>query len=59
MSARNIVAGALRGIDSRDPEVPSHEQWASVGGAISNALTALHVMGYAGKMLSGARAADR
>jgi hypothetical protein len=29
-----------------------------VGGAISNALTALHIMGYAGKMLSGVRAAD-
>jgi len=45
-------------INADDPEVPVFEQWACVGGAISNALTALHLMGYAGKMLSGARACD-
>jgi nitroreductase len=53
-----VVVAVVARIDERDPEVPPHEQWASVGGAIGHALTALHIMGYAGKMLSGARAAD-
>lgn len=53
-----VVIAAIARIDIGDPDVPPHEQWASVGGAIGNALMALHIMGYAGKMLSGARAAD-
>ncbi|MGE0358081.1 MAG: nitroreductase [Burkholderiales bacterium] len=53
-----VVIAVIARIDPRDEEVPPHEQWASVGGAISNALTALHFMGYAGKMVSGARASD-
>ena len=57
MQAPVIIAVIAR-IDLHDDEVPPHEQWASVGGAISNALTALHFMGYAGKMVSGARASD-
>lgn len=39
-------------------EVPAHEQWIAVGGAITNALNALHFMGFGAKMLSGLRAAD-
>lgn len=39
-------------------EVPAHEQWIAVGGAIANMLNALHLMGYGAKMLSGLRAAD-
>lgn len=39
-------------------EVPVHEQWIAVGGAIANAMNALHFMGYGAKMLSGIRAAD-
>ncbi len=57
MQAPVAIAVVAR-IDAHDGEVPTHEQWASVGGAISNALTALHFMGYAGKMVSGARASD-
>lgn len=53
-----VVIAIVARIDPGDPEVPPHEQWACVGGAISNALTALHFMGYAGKMVAGARAAD-
>lgn len=53
-----VVVAVIARIDSENADVPPHEQWACVGGAISNALTALHIMGYAGKMLSGARAAD-
>jgi len=41
-----------------DPEVPEHEQWMAVGGAVANAMNALQLMGYAGKVLSGARASD-
>lgn len=52
-----VLAVAAR-IDDANTEVPAHEQWVAVGGAIGNALTALHVMGFAGKMLSGLRAAD-
>ena len=53
-----VVVAVVARIDNGNPEVPPHEQWASVGGAIGNALTAVHIMGYAGKMLSGVRAAD-
>ncbi len=53
-----VVIAVIARIDEQDPEVPAFEQWATVGGAISNALTALHLMGYAGKMVSGHRATD-
>jgi nitroreductase len=53
-----VVIAVIARIDERDEEVPPHEQWAAVGGAIANALNALHFMGYGAKMLSGARAAD-
>lgn len=39
-------------------EVPLHEQWIAVGGAIANVVNALHFMGYGAKMLSGIRASD-
>jgi nitroreductase len=39
-------------------EVPLHEQWMAVGGAVTNVLNALHFMGFGAKMLSGRRAAD-
>jgi len=53
-----VVVAAIARIDNENRDVPAYEQWATVGGAISNALTAVHIMGYAGKMLSGVRAAD-
>jgi nitroreductase len=53
-----VVIAVVARVDSVNADVPPSEQWACVGGAISNALTALHFMGYAGKMLSGARAVD-
>lgn len=53
-----LAIAVIARIDDGNPEVPAHEQWACVGGAISNALMALHLMGYAGKMVSGARASD-
>jgi nitroreductase len=42
-------------IDAGHPQVPAHEQWAAVGGAIAQFLAAAHLQGYAGKMLSGAK----
>ncbi len=53
-----VSIAVIARIDPHDPEVPVHEQWACVGGAISNAVTALHLLGYGAKMLSGARASD-
>ena len=43
------VAKVIPGI----PEVPVHEQWITVGGALTNFLNALHLMGYGAKTLSG------
>lgn len=53
-----VAIAVIARIGEDDPEVPASEQWASVGGAVSNALTALHFMGYGAKVVSGARAAD-
>lgn len=53
-----VVIAVIARIDTAQPEVPVHDQWACVGGAISNAVMALHLMGYGAKMLSGVRAED-
>lgn len=45
-------------IDLHHPMVPAHEQWACVGGAVANILNAAHLMGFAGKMLSGEKVRD-
>jgi len=43
------IARVLPGID----EVPAHEQWLSAGGALTNFLNAMHLMGFGAKTLSG------
>ncbi|MBT9490151.1 MAG: nitroreductase family protein [Rubrivivax sp.] len=43
-------------IDLGHPQVPAHEQWMAVGGALAQLMTAAHLLGYAGKMLSGYKA---
>lgn len=45
----------------RDGEagVPAQEQWLCIGAALMNFLNALHLMGYGGKVLSGASIHDR
>jgi nitroreductase len=53
-----VVVAVIARIETRNSEVPPYEQWACVGGAVGNAMNALHILGYAGKMLSGVRAAD-
>ena len=45
-------------IDLGHPLVPAHEQWIAVGGALANFLNAAHALGFAGKMLSGAKVRD-
>jgi hypothetical protein len=47
-----LVAWVVR-IDAAIAEVPPHEQWMCAGGALSNFLTALHLMGFGAKALSG------
>lgn len=39
-------------------QVPPQEQWIAAGGALANFLTALHMMGFGAKVLSGRKAAD-
>jgi nitroreductase len=50
-----VTVGVLARIDLGHPLVPAHEQWASVGGALTNFLNAAHALGFGGKMLSGAK----
>ena len=47
-----LVAWIVRLTDEA-PEVPRHEQWMSAGGALTNFLTALHLMGFGAKTLAG------
>lgn len=56
MQAPVVIAIVAR-IDS-SADVPSHEQWIAVGGAVANVLNALHFMGFGAKTLSGLRASD-
>jgi nitroreductase len=53
-----VTVAVVARIDLGHPQVPAHEQWAAVGGAIANFLNAAHLLGYAGKMLSGRKVRD-
>jgi nitroreductase len=53
-----VTVAVVARIDLGHPLVPAHEQWAAVGGAVSNFLMAAHVLGFGGKMLSGAKVRD-
>ncbi len=57
-AAAPVTLAITARIDLGHPIVPAHEQWAAVGGAITNLLNAAHLLGYAGKMLSGAKVRD-
>ncbi|HTP72152.1 MAG TPA: nitroreductase [Burkholderiaceae bacterium] len=50
-----VTLAVLARIDLGHTLVPAHEQWASLGGALTNLLNAAHALGYGGKMLSGAK----
>lgn len=51
-----LVAWIAR-VDPALVEVPPHEQWIAVGGALAQFLTALHALGYGAKALSGRKCA--
>jgi len=52
-----VVIAVVARIDDTQ-EVPVHEQWIALGGALTNVLNALHLLGFGAKMLSGRRARD-
>lgn len=58
--ARNgpVLLAIVARIQADHPQVPPHEQWMCAGGALTNFLSALHMMGYGAKVLSGRKAAD-
>lgn len=50
-----VTVAVIARIDLGHPLAPEHEQWIAVGGALANFMTAAHGLGFAGKMLSGAK----
>ena len=50
-----LLVAVIARIDPGHPVATVHEQWMTVGGALTNFLNAAHALGYAGKMLSGAK----
>jgi len=50
-----VTVAVLARIDMGHPVVPAHEQWVALGGALANFMIAAHALGFAGKMLSGAK----
>lgn len=53
-----VTVAVVAALDTGHPQVPVHEQWACVGGALTNFMNAAHALGFGGKMLSGAKARD-
>ncbi|MBV8380396.1 MAG: nitroreductase [Paucibacter sp.] len=53
-----LTLAVIARIDAGHPEVPAHEQWTAVGGALANFMNAVHLLGFGGKMLSGNKARD-
>ncbi len=50
-----VTVAVVARIDLGHRIVPAHEQWVAVGAALANFLNAAHALGFAGKMLSGAK----
>ena len=53
-----LLLAFITRIDNDHQRVTPHEQWLAAGGALANFMTALHLMGYAAKVLSGRKATD-
>ena len=51
-----VTLAVIARIDLGHPQVPAHEQWACIGGALAHLLLAAQALGYGAKMLSGAKA---
>lgn len=50
-----VTVALVARVDLGHPVVPAHEQWVAIGAALANFMNAAHAMGFAGKMLSGAK----
>jgi nitroreductase len=50
-----LSVAVIARIDHGHPLAPVHEQWMAVGGAVAHFLAAAHGLGFAGKILSGAK----
>lgn len=50
-----LLVAVIARIDPGHPVATLHEQWMTVGGALTNFLNAAHALGYGGKMLSGSK----
>lgn len=50
-----LVVAVVARIDPGHTLATVHEQWMTVGGALTNFMNAAHTLGYAGKMLSGSK----
>jgi len=50
-----VTVAVIARPDLGHPQVPMHEQWICLGGALANFLNAAQALGFAGKMLSGAK----
>lgn len=53
-----VSVAVLARIDLGHPQVPAHEQWAALGGALAQFVSAAHLLGFGAKMLSGAKVRD-
>ncbi|SEK32851.1 Nitroreductase [Roseateles sp. YR242] len=53
-----VTVAVVARVDMGHPQVPAHEQWVALGGALANFLNAAHALGFGGKMLSGAKVRD-
>lgn len=51
-----VTLAVIARLDLGHPQVPAHEQWACIGGAMAHLLLAAQALGYGAKMLSGAKA---
>ncbi|MDE2455442.1 MAG: nitroreductase family protein, partial [Burkholderiales bacterium] len=50
-----VTLAVVARVDRGHMLVPEHEQWVAVGAALANLMNAAHALGFAGKMLSGAK----
>lgn len=51
-----VTLAVIAKLDLGHPQVPVHEQWVCLGGALAHLLLAAQSLGYGAKMLSGAKA---
>jgi nitroreductase len=48
-----VLVALVAHVEDGRADVPAHEQWMTAGGALTVFLSALHLLGFAGKALSG------